>query len=66
MSGVVYSGKLKSLGHILTFKILDNDTVKISESYTQKNSIKSKTTKVSIDEGIAIQTKYIKSGYSFT
>tara|TARA_R100000656_G_C3853251_1_gene108084 strand:- start:98 stop:307 length:210 start_codon:yes stop_codon:yes gene_type:complete len=66
MGGVIFSGKLKNQNHVLTFKVLEDNTVKVIQSYTINNVTKSRSKRISIDEGITLQEKYINLGYHFS
>ena len=67
-NGIIYSGQYVMEGHYVSFRILDNDEVEISEvmdlpRYQSKGRTFSTEKKVTLDEAIEIQDRYISLGY---
>ena len=58
---VVYSGVLECEGHIVQFVVNEDDTVKVSEIYNEKQM---PSLNISIQDAIAKQDYLIKLGYS--
>lgn len=58
---VVYSGVLECEGHIVQFVVNEDDTVKVSEIYNEKQM---PSLNISIEDAIAKQDYLIKLGYS--
>ena len=68
MAGLIFSGTWECEGHTVSFAVLANNRVKIVESIEKDNpkEIKSFSKRMSIDEAVVIQEKYISLGYTRT
>tara|TARA_R110002020_G_C16145419_1_gene762225 strand:- start:573 stop:776 length:204 start_codon:yes stop_codon:yes gene_type:complete len=64
MSGVVFSGTWESEGHKVSFLILEDNTVQITESMMRDKKNWSNTKRIEIDEAIKRQDKLINMGYT--
>jgi len=58
---VVYSGVLECEGHVIQFSVNQDDTVKVTEIYNEKQM---PSLNISIEEAMAKQNYLIKLGYS--
>ena len=58
---VIYSGVLECEGHIVQFDVNQDDTVKVSEIYNEKQM---PSLNISIEDAIAKQDYLIKLGYT--
>ena len=64
MSGLIFSGTWKCEGHTISFAVLADNRVKVVESIEQARKVKSFAKRMSIDEAVLIQEKYISLGYT--
>ena len=66
MAGLIFSGTWECEGHIISFNVLANNRVKVVESIEKDNpkEIKSFSKRMSIDEAVLVQEKYISLGYT--
>jgi hypothetical protein len=61
--GLVCSGQYHCEGHDLQFVINNDDTVTITDTLYGAFKTSSSQTRISVDEAIELQDKYIKLGY---